>query len=324
MLKAGTELTTADKMEHLLIRLGYKRGEHKVEPGLYSLGDPTDMSPVFVTANYKLSFDALRTGLKGMDAYILVLDTKGINVWCAAGKGTFGTEELVARITSSRLEEIVRHRELILPQLGAPGIAAHEVKRRTGFNVIYGPVRASDIKTFMEGGKKADEKMRTVTFPMKERLVLIPVELKNFFIYALAFCILGYLTAGPFGLMVVLSIYLGGLVLFPILFPYLPTKDYSTKGMFVGGLISIPLIAVALCKWKGIDTIDLVAYEISIVLYSLAFTGYLGLNWTGATPYPSRSSVRREIFRYIPVMALFAIVATVLTLLAALFRSGGW
>ena len=94
-----------------------------MEPGLYALGAPAPDSPVFVSANYTLSFDALRSALRGIDGYLLVLDTKGINVWCAAGKGTFGTDELVARIEATRLAEVVRHRRLILPQLGAPGVA---------------------------------------------------------------------------------------------------------------------------------------------------------------------------------------------------------
>ena len=94
---------------------------HRVHPGLYRLGNPMPDSPVFASANYTLSFDALRSALAGLDAYILVLDTKGINVWCAAGKGTFGTDELVR--SDYRSSHVVRHRTIILPQLGAPGIS---------------------------------------------------------------------------------------------------------------------------------------------------------------------------------------------------------
>jgi CO dehydrogenase/acetyl-CoA synthase gamma subunit (corrinoid Fe-S protein) len=71
----------------------------------------------------------------------LILDTKGINVWCAAGKGTFGTDELVSRISKTGLSKIILHRKLVLPQLGAPGVSAHEVTKQTGFSVVYGPVR---------------------------------------------------------------------------------------------------------------------------------------------------------------------------------------
>ena len=75
---------------------------------------------------------------------------KGINVWCAAGKGTFGTDELAERIASSGLNRVVTHRKLILPQLAGPGVAAHLVPKLAGFKVIYGPVRAKDLPAFME------------------------------------------------------------------------------------------------------------------------------------------------------------------------------
>ena len=89
------------------------------QPGLYALGKPGKQSEIFVTANYKYSLDLLRKSLRGRDAWILVLNTKGINVWCAAGKGTFGTSELVLRIRAVRLEQYVDHRRIILPQPGA-------------------------------------------------------------------------------------------------------------------------------------------------------------------------------------------------------------
>jgi hypothetical protein len=169
-------LTFADYWDHILARWRVNRTRHRVEPGLYSLGNPTPESPVFVTANYTLSFDALRSALKGIDGYILVLDTKGINVWCAAGKGTFGTDELVFRIAATRLHEVVKHRVVILPQLGAPGVAAHEVKKRAHFKVEYGPVRAEDLPEYLKTHAAAPE-MRRVHFTLKDRITLIPVEL---------------------------------------------------------------------------------------------------------------------------------------------------
>ena len=53
-----------------------------------------------------MSFDALRSCLGGLDAWILVLDTEGINVWCSAGKGSFGTAELVSRMAKVKLASI--------------------------------------------------------------------------------------------------------------------------------------------------------------------------------------------------------------------------
>jgi len=87
--RVPTELDWADSLGSWKVRWAVGRMKYTVEPGLYGVGEPTAETPVFVTANYKMSFDRLRSGLTGRDGWILVLDTKGINVWCAAGKGTF-------------------------------------------------------------------------------------------------------------------------------------------------------------------------------------------------------------------------------------------
>ena len=118
------------------------QGDYSVRPGLYAVGKPDAASDIFVSANYKLSFDILRRALKGMSGWILVLDTKGINVWCAAGKGTFGTDELVKRVLGLNLSGLVSHRSLIVPQLGATGVNAAEVKKKTGFHRAFRPRRS--------------------------------------------------------------------------------------------------------------------------------------------------------------------------------------
>ncbi len=175
--QVGTALDWRDRLGAAAVRLGLRRMRYAVEPGLYAVGTPNGASPVFVSANYKLSFDYLRRELGGIDGWILVLDTKGINVWCAAGKGTFGTEEVIGRVEAAGLGEIVSHRHLILPQLGAPGVAAHEVRKRCGFRVIYGPVRARDIVAFMAAGERATAEMRRVHFYLADRLAVVPLEL---------------------------------------------------------------------------------------------------------------------------------------------------
>ena len=173
----NTSVKLQDRVGTLRARLGVARDRYRVAPGLYCVGTPDKNSPVMVTANYKLSFDFLRKELTGVDTWILVLDTRGVNVWCAAGKKTFSTEELIRQVQKVGLDNLVSHRELILPQLGAPGISAHKVKNGCGFKVIWGPVKARDLKMFLNNGCKADLSMRQLTFSIGERLVLIPVEL---------------------------------------------------------------------------------------------------------------------------------------------------
>ena len=102
-----TALSSQDIWGTVKVRSGFTRNNYKVAPGLYCVGNPGPASPVLVTANYKLSFDTLRSAMDPLDAWILVLDTRGINVWCAAGKGTFSTAEVVRRVKIVGLEKIV-------------------------------------------------------------------------------------------------------------------------------------------------------------------------------------------------------------------------
>jgi CO dehydrogenase/acetyl-CoA synthase gamma subunit (corrinoid Fe-S protein) len=165
----NSKLTFADYWGAVKVRWNIGRDHYIIKPGLYKIGYPDHTSEVLVSANYKLSFDVLRKNLKDLNAWILVIDTKGINVWCAAGKGTFGTDNLVRSIRETQLSDLVRHRRIILPQLGAPGVAAHAVKELTGFKVLYGPVRAKDIPSFLQAGYKATPKMRKVKFSFFDR-----------------------------------------------------------------------------------------------------------------------------------------------------------
>jgi len=303
-------VTFANRFDHFLARWGINRMGHRVEPGLYRLGGPTSESPVFASANYTLSFDALRLALAGFYAYILVLDTKGINVWCAAGKGTFGTDELVSRIETAGLSGIVNHRKIIVPQLGAPGISAHEVQRRSGFKVEYGPVRARDLPAYIRKGKATPE-MRRVQFPLKDRIVLIPVELVHVVIPTVIAAVALWFLAGPVAALAAIAAVVAGTVIFPILLPFIPTQDFSTKGLLLGGVVAIPF-AAAFAYTPGLPGWAVAAGAVTPLLIMPAVTAYLALNFTGATTFTSRTGVRKEIFRYVPVITIMAGTGVVL------------
>jgi hypothetical protein len=314
-------LTFANRLDHFLARWGINRMRHRVEPGLYRLGNPTPESPVFASANYTLSFDAVRAALAGFDAYILVLDTKGINVWCAAGKGTFGTDELVNRIEQTGLAGTVTHRKIIVPQLGAPGISAHVVQRRSGFKVEYGPVRARDLPEYIRNGK-ATPKMRTVEFPVRDRIVLAPVELVHVALPTIVIAAVLWFLAGPVAALAAISSVIAGTVLFPALLPFIPTNDFSTKGLLLGGVVAIPFAAVfasapALPGWAALIA------ALTPLLIMPAVTAYLALNFTGSTTFTSRTGVRKEIFRYVPVMTFMAVTGTILGIVLGVSRLMG-
>jgi hypothetical protein len=315
----SSAISWADRWDHFLARWGYRRNEHKVEPGLYALGNATPDSPVFVTANYTLSFDALRSALDGIDGYILVLNTYGINVWCAAGKGTFGTDELVRRIEATGLRDVVNHRVLILPQLGATGVAAHEVKKRAGFQVEYGPVRAADLPEYLKTHQATPE-MRRVRFTLWDRMVLIPVELVHDLLLMAIAAIVLFLTVGPLAAAGVVAAVLAGIVLFPILLPWIPTRDFSSKGFILGGLVTLPFALGALLGQPDAALWPRAIEALAYLLGLTPVTAFLALNFTGATTFTSPSDVRREMLAYIPVMAWTFGTGIVLTIVFRLTR----
>jgi hypothetical protein len=312
-------ITLANRWDHFLARWGVDRMGHRLEPGLYTLGHPTPDSPVFVTANYTLSFDALRSALVGFDGYILVLDTQGVNVWCAAGKGTFGTDELVRRIEATSLHEVVNHRVLILPQLGAPGVAAHEVRKRSRFKVEYGPVRAADLPQYLKT-RQATPELRRVRFTLRDRLLLIPVELAHVLLPMLIAAVVLFFIGGPQPAAGVVAAALAGVVLFPILLPWLPTPNFSTKGFILGGLVALPFAGATFLNSPAIASWPQAGSALVYLLAMPAGTAYLALNFTGSTTFTSKSGVRREIFTYIPMMAWMLGAAVVLTIALTLFR----
>ena len=320
ILKVSTELKWADTLGGWKARWAIGRMKYSVEPGIYAVGNPDADSPVFVSANYKMSFDRLRSELIGRDGWILVLDTKGINVWCAAGKGTFGTEELVNRIGAVGLSDIVTHRTLIVPQLGAPGVSAHKVKQQTGFGVVYGPVRAKDLPAFLDAGNKATQEMRRVTFPLKDRIVLIPVELVTGAKYVLAiaagFLLLaglnpkGYslalaLSHGVQSVLILLAAFLAATVLGPALLPWLPSRWFSVKGLWIG--LATVLLG-GLVVGRRIALLD-DGFSMAAWLFIVpALASYVLLNFTGASTYTSLSGVKREVKIAVPVQLACAVL----------------
>lgn len=311
------EITYANRLDHLMARLGVKREQHLVEPGLYIMGKATKESPVFVSANYTLSFDSLRSALHDNDCYILVLDSKGINVWCAAGKGTFGTDELVHRIEATGLNDVVSHRILIVPQLGATGVDACEVRRRCGFKVEFGPVRAADLPEYLKT-HQATQEMRRVRFTLYDRIVLIPVEMKNFLmpvlIASVILAIAGNYTAAAGAIAAAFT----GLVLFPILLPWIPTTDFSTKGFLIGGLTALPF---ALDSFYGMETMWMRSgWAMTYMLIMPSISAFLALNFTGSSTFTSVTGVKREIFTYMPKIAWMSGIGIVLVIVLSSMR----
>ena len=312
-------------MGRIRARISSFRMRYRVEPGLYAVGLPDEDSPILVSANYKLSFDELRRELTDLNVWLLVINTDGINVWCAAGKGTFGTVEIVNKIHDVGLDNIVKHRHIILPQLGAPGVHAHLIKKGTGFSVSFGPVFARDIKAYLEAGYKATQAMRTVSFPLKSRLILTPIELvpaiKKFWIPALLVILFlalkpeGILFRDvwqqgfPFLILSLISLILGAFLV-PLLLPYIPFRSFALKGC----LSAVVVFGASFSLIKQALNHDLWLLVAAYLLFP-ALVSFLSLNFTGATTFTNISGVKKELRISIPIYIAAAVVSGILILI---------
>jgi acetyl-CoA decarbonylase/synthase complex subunit gamma len=202
---------------------------------------------------------------------------------------------------------------LILPQLAGPGVAAYQVKKLSGFRVIYGPIRAKDLPAFMDNGLKATPEMRRVTFTTWERVVLIPVELvsafKWVFIISFVFFLLGGLGGqggfwanaldyGLFSVLALLGALTAGAILTPLLLPWLPGRAFSLKGLSMGLIMAVILTvfrAGDLGTWTG--RLEILAWFFLVP----ALAAYLGMNFTGASTYTSLSGVKKELKWAVPL-----------------------
>jgi hypothetical protein len=315
--RINTRMGARDILGGVGSRLGGYRDNYRVAPGLYCTGQPGPESVVLVTGNYKLSFDSLRKELQGLDAWILVLDTRGINVWCAASKKTFSSEEVVRCIKLTGLEKIVGHRKLILPQLSATGVSALKVKKESGFQVIWGPVKARDVKEFVESGMAAAPRMRSVTFTIWERTVLVPIEVSHllkpavwillgmFLLSGVGPWIFSFGSAWTRGITAALALaasILAGAVIAPILLPWVPGKAFSMKGALTGLILSFVVIVVSWSRVGGLS-------GLALILFITALSSYLTMNFTGSTPFTSPSGVEKEMRKAIPYQATAVLVA---------------
>ena len=138
--------------------------------GLVKIGNPGRHAPVFLTGNFRLTVERVKRALEGIDAYLLVANSRGINVWCAATGGILTNHNVVSVLKTSGIEDLVDHRQVILPQLAATGIEGKVIHEKTGWRVIWGPVYATSIPLFLSGGIEKPVEMRVVSFPWLQRL----------------------------------------------------------------------------------------------------------------------------------------------------------
>jgi NAD-dependent dihydropyrimidine dehydrogenase PreA subunit len=160
----------------------------RCKTGLVKIGNPGRNAPVLLTCNFRLTVERVRRALEGIDAYLLVANSGGVNVWCAAAGGILTNHDVVSVLKTSGIEDLVDHRQVILPQLAAAGIEGKIIHKKTGWRVVWGPVYATLIPPFLSAGLEKTVEMRTVSFPWPQRVEMavawaFPISLLSLLVF---------------------------------------------------------------------------------------------------------------------------------------------
>jgi ubiquinone/menaquinone biosynthesis C-methylase UbiE len=207
----------------------------KVQPGLYAVGEPDREAPVLVTGNFDLTVRRLVKAIdKKSHVWLLVVDSGGINVWCAAGGGFLTAERILGALRTSQLDQVVDHRALILPQLCANGVDGWLIREQSSWGVHWGPVRAADLPAYLDGARKKTDDMRQVKFPLGDRLEMMAATMGFYGLMILVPTALIW----PSSFWPLFSALLGLSLFYTIMLPWLPGKDGLAK--------SVPLALFAL------------------------------------------------------------------------------
>lgn len=252
---------------------------HRAPTGLVRIGRPGRGSPVLVTGNFTLTVRRLREALRGRDAWLLVANSRGINVWCASGGGYLTHHSIISAIRTSGIEALVDHREVILPQLCATGVERRRVTEATGFGTRWGPARLEDLPAFLGRGARVHKDERSMRFPAWERMEMaamwaVPMLLIGVPLLALA----GDLVAAAVAGAAVAALVFG---LFALL-PWLEVQGRRRFVTFAGFAAGAALLGCGALIALGAAT---PAHAAAVAGSSLVAMAILSIDLAGTTPW---------------------------------------
>jgi hypothetical protein len=265
-----------------------------VKPGLYYVWQRDENAPIIVTANNYLTVFLLVRRIGKRNVRLLVIDTRGINVWCAAGKGQFSSSEIIDKATYFGLINRENKKTFILPKFSLAGVNLAEL-RNNGIHPIIGPLYAKDVPSFLDQGTYENRVDDIVKFGLKSRAFTALPTAVQFFYYFLGIYVisLGTLTTG------VIWIATGLAFVYPLLFPLLPGKFFAIKGVFMA--LSISIFALLVTNFD-------LANQLSLTVFLFATSIFISLSYTGNSAVSNYSSVRKETARFLPVVVFLYIL----------------
>jgi hypothetical protein len=286
---------------------GFHRS-YAVEPGLYFTGAAWDPdAPLLVTGNYLLSVLAVVRAVGERPVRILVVDTDGINVWCAAGKGRFSADTILVELDRYGPDLLGDRPRLILPKLALAGVKIG-LLRKLGYRPVIGPVHARDLPDWLDHPPLKNRTEDRVLFGWRARAFCWMPGLLQYLGYS-ALILLGLLGVealggprAPVGMLGIVA-WLG--TAYPLLFPFIPGARFAVKGLWLGGLTAAALTIGGFVSGAS------AAMLASTVSFTLAFALLVGLSFTGNSAVSNYSEVRKEIARFLPLDVILFVAALV-------------
>ncbi|MFQ5351885.1 MAG: hypothetical protein ACE5D3_02290 [Candidatus Binatia bacterium] len=277
-----------------------------VEPGLYYTGDSYDpAAPLLVTCNYRLTVFLLLRRLRAHPVRLLVVDTDGINVWCAAGKGVFGNQSILAQL--DRYDRALLTEEkwltLLLPKFAMAGVDLRGL-RRERVRPIIGPLYAKDLPAYLDNPPFRDRSDERVVFGLQMRGFSWLPGFKQMFGWSLLLVMVFMAAHWLWGSSVPVGLFAISLFIataYPFLFPYLPGDGFAPKGLFLGAATVAGLVLAATLGLFPATSLP------ASVLFALATALLFGLSYTGNSAVSNYTKVRKETARFfLPDLALYA------------------
>lgn len=242
-----------------------------IKTGLHRVGNPGRQSPVLVTCNFYITVRRLIRKLDGMDVWLLIADSKGVNVWCAAGGEEFNTRSVVSAIKTSDIQDLVDHRNMIISPLSAPGVQAKEVQKQTGWSIRWGPVRIEDIHAYLKNNQQRSEEMKRVTYTWRERLDTAIGPLFPFYFVGA----IGFLLFGQHLLLNYLAVSAAIFFFFMLGCPWLPGRSGLMKVIVLEAILAISLVVAEIYVTPNTFSIraDLIIAMVMLFIYGSELGG---------------------------------------------------
>ena len=131
-----------------------------VDPGVYKIGEPAEMAPIFVTSNYRMTKIPVEQDLQSahINCWLLVVDTEGIGIESGVAGGQFNASGIAEAVNEYKVFENVKHRILVIPGMAAR--LSGSLEEEANCFVVVGPRDSSAIPKFMETQWKPEQFMK--------------------------------------------------------------------------------------------------------------------------------------------------------------------